>query len=52
LGDSFFTTKEEGTGLGLMITFLIVQKHKGNIFFESEVGKGTTFHSTFANRKK
>lgn len=40
----FFTTKgEKGTGLGLQISKRIVQAHKGDLTFESEVNKGTTF---------
>jgi len=44
--DPFFTTKEvgKGTGQGLAISrSIIVEKHKGQIFFETEPGKGTTF---------
>jgi PAS domain S-box-containing protein len=43
--EPFFTTKDagKGTGLGLSIIYEIVQKHKGEITFESKAGKGTTF---------
>uniref|UniRef100_A0A7C5ENC8 histidine kinase n=1 Tax=Desulfobacca acetoxidans TaxID=60893 RepID=A0A7C5ENC8_9BACT len=44
--DPFFTTKEvgKGTGQGLSLAHaVIVERHKGNLFFETEVGKGTTF---------
>lgn len=41
----FFTTKEigKGTGLGLSICHGIITEHGGNIYAESELGKGATF---------
>ncbi len=41
----FYTTKKigKGTGLGLAITYGIIKMHKGDITFESEPEKGTTF---------
>jgi signal transduction histidine kinase len=38
-----FTTKTSGTGLGLAMCKSIVEKAGGNIWFETEKGKGTTF---------
>ncbi|MBU1076037.1 MAG: GHKL domain-containing protein, partial [Spirochaetes bacterium] len=39
----YYTTKSTGTGLGLSIVERIVFDHKGSIWFESQLGYGTTF---------
>ena len=39
----FFTTRPGGTGIGLANTFRFVQLHNGQIEFDSEAGRGTTF---------
>jgi len=41
--DPYFTTKSEGTGLGLAVCYSIIKNHDGIITVDSEVGKGTEF---------
>lgn len=50
--DPFYTTKDVGggMGLGLSITYGIIERHGGTIEVESEVGKGTTFTVTIPVR--
>src|SRR6266852_3148043 len=43
----YFSTKKKGSGIGLAMTFRIVQLHNGKIDFFSEPGKGTTFALRF-----
>ncbi|WP_424766512.1 PAS domain S-box protein [Paenibacillus sp. sgz302251] len=41
LGEPFFTKKENGNGLGLMVSQQIIAGHRGTIVFQSELGQGT-----------
>ncbi|GAA0351655.1 CheR family methyltransferase [Bacillus horti] len=41
IGQPFFTTKEKGTGLGMMVSFKIIEDHNGRMLVDSEEGKGT-----------
>jgi len=42
--EPLFTTKRNGTGLGLAVTHQVVKRHGGELFVESRVKRGTTFH--------
>jgi two-component system, sporulation sensor kinase A len=44
LGTPFYTTKSNGTGMGLPQVFTTIHHHNGRISVQSEIGKGTTFH--------
>ncbi|HTA78379.1 MAG TPA: ATP-binding protein [Terracidiphilus sp.] len=57
--DPFFTTKtmpkpgeRRGTGLGLSVSYGIIQEHAGKIEVESAIGAGTTFHLEFPLLRK
>ncbi len=41
LGTPFFTMREGGTGLGVVLARAAIRQHGGELRFESEVGRGT-----------
>lgn len=47
IGTPFFTTKEDGTGLGMMVCHKIIEGHHGKITMESEVNVGTKIKIEF-----
>lgn len=47
LGTPFFSTKENGTGMGLTLVFSVAYQHKGEISVKSEEGEGTRFTIVF-----
>lgn len=52
IGVPFFTTKKEGTGLGLMVTNQIIRDHNGDIEIDSVIGEGTTVAITLPITQK
>ena len=42
--DFYYSTKKEGSGLGLAVVHQIIEEHNGFISVESEVNEGTTFN--------
>jgi len=49
LGEPFFTTKKNGTGLGLMITKQLLERHNASLNIERNKEKGSTFQMVFPN---
>ncbi|MFT6872768.1 MAG: two-component system nitrogen regulation sensor histidine kinase NtrY [Roseivirga sp.] len=43
----FYSTKEEGSGIGLSLSKQIMKKHKGDLSVKSTLGEGATFYLTF-----
>lgn len=43
IGEPFYTTKEKGTGLGMMVSYNIIENHRGKINVTSKINKGTIF---------
>ncbi len=50
IGEPFYSSKEKGTGLGLTVSIKIVEQHKGTIYFNSQLNKGTTVEITLPNQ--
>ncbi|MEF3305996.1 MHYT domain-containing protein [Paenibacillus sp. GYB003] len=50
LGEPFYSTKEKGTGIGLMVSFKIINEHKGTIRYKNIEGAGTAVEVTLPVR--
>lgn len=50
LGTPYLTTREEGTGLGVVLARAVIAQHGGALHYESEPGKGTTVRATLPSR--
>lgn len=42
VGEPFYTTKDKGTGLGMLVSFNIIDEHRGTILYNSQIDIGTT----------
>jgi signal transduction histidine kinase len=52
VGTPFYTTREGGTGLGVVLARAVIAWHGGALHYESEPGKGTTVRATLPSRPK
>ena len=50
--DPYFTTKQQGSGLGLATSYAVIRNHGGYIAVDSQVGVGTSFHIFLPASKK
>ena len=46
LGKPYYSTKKQGTGLGMLMVYSTIHKHRGHIDVDSKKGKGTSFTIT------
>jgi len=51
IGTPFYTTKQDGTGLGMMVSHKIIESHHGKITIESKVNVGTKIIIEFPMRE-
>lgn len=52
IGEPFYSSKEKGTGLGLTVSFKIVQSHQGTIHFDSQKNHGTSVQIALPVKQK